>query len=235
MIIIKTSNGDSFVNEAEMLQVNHLKDKAQVEVWPSRWGNQPQQPQFYVIEKVEKVIYTNKETEWTDEGSEIKRLKKALNEELDWGGKMRDEYRKIDNERYELKAKVGNLQMELNKLKGATEELKPTEAPTNPETKITLRAAGPMGSDCTQAYDVDGCDGMTVGDFIQYVIKNDQYVDIDIMRKGKHIWSGEYTKQVLQKIDAHIKPLSEEQLLLVVKSARAGGGWGRMSYNVKLY
>jgi hypothetical protein len=59
MIIVKTKSGDRFINEAETLQVNHIKDKKQVEVWPSRWGDQQQQPQFYVIEHVEKVVYTN--------------------------------------------------------------------------------------------------------------------------------------------------------------------------------
>ena len=32
MIIIKTSNGDAFVNEAEMQQVEHLRDKRQVKI-----------------------------------------------------------------------------------------------------------------------------------------------------------------------------------------------------------
>jgi hypothetical protein len=71
MIIVKTNNGDRFINEAETLQVSHIKDKAMVEVWPSRWGNQQQQPQYYIIEHVESVIYTTKETKWKDEGSEL--------------------------------------------------------------------------------------------------------------------------------------------------------------------
>ena len=79
MIIVKTNNCDRFINEAETLQVNHNKDKAQVEVWPSRWGNQQQQPQYYVIEHVESVIYTTQETKWKDEGSEVEKLK-ATNE-----------------------------------------------------------------------------------------------------------------------------------------------------------
>ena len=78
MIIVKTNNGDCFINEAETLQINHIKDKAQVEVWPSRWSNQQQQPQYYIIEYVESVIYTTQETKWKDEGSEIQRLKAEL-------------------------------------------------------------------------------------------------------------------------------------------------------------
>ena len=80
MIIVKTKNGDRFINEAETLQVSHVKDKAQVEVWPSRCGNHQQQPQYFVIEHVEAVIYTNaaQATQWKDEGSEIQRLKATI-------------------------------------------------------------------------------------------------------------------------------------------------------------
>ena len=99
--------------------------------------------------------------------------------------------------------------------------------------KISLRATSPIGSDCTQAYDVDDCDGMTVKDFILTVIKYDPIVAIDIKRGDKHIWNGEYNNQTLQK--ERSKELSEELLLLKIKSARAAGGWGQMSYNVKLY
>lgn len=75
MIIVKTNNGDRFINEEETLQVINIKDKAHVEVWPSRWGNQKQQPQYYIIEHVESVIYTTQETKWKDEGSELETLK----------------------------------------------------------------------------------------------------------------------------------------------------------------
>ena len=75
MIIVKTSNGDRFINEAETKQVSHNKDNAQVEVWPSKWGNQPHQPQYYIIEHVESVIYTTQEIKWKDEGSELETLK----------------------------------------------------------------------------------------------------------------------------------------------------------------
>ena len=81
MIIVKTNNGDRFINEAETLQINHIRDNALVEVWPSRWGNQQQQPQYYIIENVESVIYTTQETKWKDEGSEIQRLKAELEKE----------------------------------------------------------------------------------------------------------------------------------------------------------
>lgn len=112
MIIVKTTNGDRFINDAETLQVSHVKDKVQVEVWPSRWGNQQQQPQYFVIEHVEAVIYTNAEqaTQWKDEGSEIQRLKKANEELSEWGGRMRDEYLKMEQERDELKERLAQLE-----------------------------------------------------------------------------------------------------------------------------
>lgn len=78
MIIVKTTNGDCFINEVETLQVNHIRDNALVEVWPSRWCNQQLQSQYYIIENVESVIYTTQETKWKDEGSEIQRLKAEL-------------------------------------------------------------------------------------------------------------------------------------------------------------
>lgn len=112
MIIIKTTNGDRFINDLETLQVSHIKDKAQVEVWPSRWGNQQQQPQYFVIEHVEAVIYTNaaQATQWKDEGSEILRLRESLDEQREWGNKMRDEYLKMMQERDELKERVAQLE-----------------------------------------------------------------------------------------------------------------------------
>lgn len=78
MIIVRTNNGDRFINEEETLQVIHNKDKANVEVWPSRWGDQ-KQPQSYLIENVESVQYLHgKEIQWVDEGSEVEKLKATI-------------------------------------------------------------------------------------------------------------------------------------------------------------
>ena len=112
MIIVKTTNGDRFINDAETLQVSHVKDKAQVEVWPSRWGNQQQQPQYFVIEHVEAVIYTNaaQATQWKDEGSELEKFKSKYYDHMEWSGKLRDEYIKIEQERDELKERLAKLE-----------------------------------------------------------------------------------------------------------------------------
>ena len=109
MIIVKTNNGDRFINEAETLQVSHIKDKAMVEVWPSRWGNQQQQPQYYIIEHVESVIYTTQETKWKDEGSELETLKKRLEDIC----QLVDQYRKKETENIILEDRIARLQEKL--------------------------------------------------------------------------------------------------------------------------
>ena len=109
MIIVKTNNGDRFINEAETLQINHIRDKAQVEVWPSRWGNQQQQPQYYIIEHVESVIYTTQETKWKDDGSELETLKKRFREI----NQLVDKYRKKETENIILEDKIARLQEKL--------------------------------------------------------------------------------------------------------------------------
>ena len=109
MIIVKTNNGDRFINEAETLQINHIRDKAQVEVWPSRWGNQQQQPQYYIIEHVESVIYTTQETKWKDEGSELETLKKRFRDI----NQLVDKYRKKETENILLEDKIARLQEKL--------------------------------------------------------------------------------------------------------------------------
>jgi len=109
MIIVKTNNGDRFINEAETLQINHIRDKAQVEVWPSRWGNQQQQPQYYIIEHVESVIYTTQETKWKDEGLELETLKKQLRDI----NQLVDKYRKKETENILLEDKIARLQEKL--------------------------------------------------------------------------------------------------------------------------
>ena len=123
MIIVKTKNGDRFVNDKAVIMVEHDREKAVVDFYDVEGAN-------FHIDDVEGVIYTNdaQPTSWKDEGSEIQRLMKTNEELSKWGDKMRSEYMKMEQERDELNAKVGNLQVELNKLKGATEELKPTEA-----------------------------------------------------------------------------------------------------------
>ena len=122
MIIVKTNNGDRFINEAETLQINHIKDKEQVEVWPSRWGNQQQQPQYYIIEHVESVIYTNADqtVKYDDKCSEVEELKNILDNRLECGMNLQskyismyDEYIGMQNEIARLRAKLRDFGCEL--------------------------------------------------------------------------------------------------------------------------
>ena len=105
MIIVKTKNGDRFINDKAVAMVEHDKEKAVVNAYGDKGV-------FFHIEDVEGIIYTNdaQPTSWKDEGSEIQRLMKSLDEQREWGNKMRDEYLKIEQERDELKERVAQLE-----------------------------------------------------------------------------------------------------------------------------
>ena len=105
MIIVKTKNGDRFINDKAVTIVEHDREKAVVNAHGEKGA-------YYHIEDVEGIIYTNdaQPTSWKDEGSEIQRLMKSLDEQREWGNKMRDEYLKIEQERDELKARVAQLE-----------------------------------------------------------------------------------------------------------------------------
>ena len=115
MIIVKTNNGDRFINEAETLQINHIKDKEQVEVWPSRWGNQQQQPQYYIIEHVESVIYTNADqtVKYDDKCSEVEELKNILDNRLEWGMNLQSKYISMYNEYIGMQNEIARLRAKL--------------------------------------------------------------------------------------------------------------------------
>ena len=73
MIIVKTKNGDHFINEKSVIEVQHDREKAVVNCYGANGY-------FSHHEDVEGVIYTNdaQPTSWTDEGSEIQRLKAVI-------------------------------------------------------------------------------------------------------------------------------------------------------------
>ena len=105
MIIVKTKNGDRFINDKAVTMVEHDREKAVVTAYRDDGAS-------YNINDVEGIIYTNdaQPTSWKDEGSEIQRLMKSLDEQREWGNKMRDEYLKIEQERDELKERVAQLE-----------------------------------------------------------------------------------------------------------------------------
>ena len=104
MIIVKTKNGDRFINDKAVTMVEHDREKAVVNAYGDNGV-------FFHIEDVEGIIYTNdaQPTSWKDEGSEIQRLMKSLDERREYGDKMRDEYMKIEQKRDELKERLAQL------------------------------------------------------------------------------------------------------------------------------
>ena len=73
MIIVKTKNGDRFINDKAVTMVAHDREKAVVNAHGENGA-------YYHIEDVEGIIYTNdaQPTSWNDEGSEIQRLKAVI-------------------------------------------------------------------------------------------------------------------------------------------------------------
>ena len=217
MIIIKTGNGDQFVNEAEVIRVSHIKNHKMVHVYFARQCT-PEQNPYVIIDDVEEVIYADKKW-YKDEGSAVEELKKSLDNQERKNDDLRVQLTEVKKERNELADSLQNLK----------NSIKQNAAPN----KITLRATSPIGSDCTQAFDVDGCDGMTAVDFIRDATNRCQLVTIDIMRDSKYVWHGEFRNGII--VEAKSKTVPVGIFSMTVQSANASGGWGQMSYNVKLY
>ena len=73
MIIVKTKNGDRFINDKAVTMVEHDREKAVVTAYRDDGAS-------YNINDVEGIIYTNEAqpTSWKDEGSEIHRPKATI-------------------------------------------------------------------------------------------------------------------------------------------------------------
>jgi hypothetical protein len=104
MIIVKTKNGDRFINDKAVAMVEHDREKAVVNAHGENGA-------YYHIEDVEGIIYNNdtQPMHWKDEGSEIQRMKKELDELREWADKMREEHTKVMLERDELKERLAKL------------------------------------------------------------------------------------------------------------------------------
>ena len=82
MIIVKTKNGDRFINEKTVWQVEHDRKNATVHIYGEK-------EQFDMVKGVESVTYISdaQPFEWTEQGSEIERLqaivKKNISENTD--------------------------------------------------------------------------------------------------------------------------------------------------------
>ena len=104
MIIVKTKNGDHFINEKSVIEVKHDREKAVVDCWGANGY-------YSHHEDVECVLYTNdaQPTSWTDEGSEIKRLMKSLEERTESLNRLRDAHLLMEAECDELRAQLAKL------------------------------------------------------------------------------------------------------------------------------
>jgi len=110
MIIIKTANGDRFVNEAETLMVIHDKEIARVTVHPKSWSNEYSSP--FIIENVESVIYATADQlgKYEDKGSQVEKLQKELSKQLEWGSNIREKYMEMELECDQLKERLAELE-----------------------------------------------------------------------------------------------------------------------------
>ena len=104
MIIIKTKNGDRFVNDKAFDMVEHDREKAVVNCYGGKGEHR--------IENVEAVLYTSdaQPVHWQDEGSAMKRMQESLNERDEVLSKQRNELLAIEQERDELKARLAELE-----------------------------------------------------------------------------------------------------------------------------
>lgn len=105
MIIVKTKNGDRFINDKAITIVEHDKEKAIVKFICDETGNTG------YINDVESIIYNNESQpiSWQENGSEIERLKAKLDEYQEFIHKARDEQFHMLKLRDELKELCANL------------------------------------------------------------------------------------------------------------------------------
>ena len=117
MIIVKTKNGDRFINDKAVIMVEHLRDKAVVNAYGDKGL-------YYIVEDVEGVIYTNdaQPTSWRDEGSVLAKQDKELSEARKHNSDLRAHCMELENEKNELNNQIRDLKEEIRKLTPKPEE-----------------------------------------------------------------------------------------------------------------
>ena len=112
MIIVKTKNGDRFINDKAVTMVEHDRENAVVNAYGDNGVS-------FHIKDVESVHYINKmqPTSWKDKGSEVQHLMKSLEEQSELRRKLydeylkvQDEYLKVGRERDELKERLAQIE-----------------------------------------------------------------------------------------------------------------------------
>ena len=111
MIIVKTKNGDHFVNDSALIEVAHDKKKETVYCYRT--------DSFTTITDVESVVYTNADqtAKYEDKGSRVAELEARVHEQNKWGDEIRTKYFELENENSELVEKVKKLEREVEKLR----------------------------------------------------------------------------------------------------------------------
>lgn len=98
MIIIKTTNGDEFINDATVNRVAHNRDTHTVTIHKGTVGTF--QYAEHTIEHVECVIYINEaqETQWQDEGSLIKKLQDIIDQQKHELGFLNEQVKRLQSD-----------------------------------------------------------------------------------------------------------------------------------------
>lgn len=108
------------------------------------------------------------------------------------------------------------------------------EVPILQKPNIRFRAVTPLGGDCTQGYEADGVEGMTVREFIQYICEENtnECGTFRVYDKQKSVlWKCDFQRGVLDRKTM----LAEDTgriLGRVITRVTAGGGWGLMDYDL---
>lgn len=98
MIIIKTTNGDQFINDATVNRVAHNRDTHTVTIHKGTVGTFEYAE--HTIEHVEGVIYTNEAqaTSWSDEGSLIKKMQDVIDKQKHELGFLNEQVKRLQSD-----------------------------------------------------------------------------------------------------------------------------------------
>lgn len=217
MIVVVTNNGCRYINEAAVTMLNHIKDEAIVEVWPLCTSAIGANLPASTIRDVERVIYTTKDEYINDPGKKVEELEEQLSKGREDFENLRKRYLDIET-----------------KYIVASDKLKKYEnTESNPEHKIKLHAVTPLGSDYTRGFVVENCEGMRLGDFVIQANTLYKYTTFRISDANGYIGDCEYENGNMKSSRLNAKKVCgiDDR---IVKSAKANGGLGQMSYDVQI-
>lgn len=217
MIVVVTNNGCRYINEAAITMLNHIKDEAIVEVWPKCMSGTGVALEPNTIHNVERVIYATDGERINDPGKKVEELEEQLSKGREDFDNLRKRYLDIET-----------------KYIVASDKLKKYEnTEPKPEHKIKLRAVTPMGSDRTQDFEVENYEGMRLGDFVIQANILDKYTTFRICDANGYIGDCQYENKNMKSSRLNAKKVCgiDDR---IVKSAKANGGWGQMSYDVQI-